>query len=177
MSASLNLQGRHNLARLQLGVGDGRAATDASSALDVDLFDLTERKGKEPKARGGPFGRVFVQRGDRRSAEQEDAVFQALFDETTNNAPTSRYKSPLSYPLPDSFPKIYKLPTNDSATSLTVDTLLSTDAQVSVSAKALRRLVLPALRGDEREVVGNALAELAEEYHEGWSSGSDDDDY
>ncbi|KEZ42951.1 putative MtDNA inheritance protein Dml1 [Scedosporium apiospermum] len=173
LSAALNLQGRHNLARLQMGLGEGRGAADASEALDIDLFDLTGRTGREPKARGGAFGRVLVQRGDKRSEEQEDEVFKALFDEMNDNTPTSRFKSPLSYPLPDSFPPIYQT----KSPSLTVDALLSTDAQVSVSAKTLRRLVLPVLRGDERENVGNALAEIAEEYHEGWSSGSDDDDY
>lgn len=56
-----------------------------------------------------------------------------------------------------------------------MDTLLSTDPQISTSATGLRKHVLPFLRGDEREGVGNALAEIGEEYHDGWDSEESED--
>lgn len=82
----------------------------------------------------------------------------------------SSYTTPLAYPHPDSFPQIF------TANSATIDTLLSTDPRISTSAAALRKQVLQFLRGDEREGVGNALAEIGEEYHDGWESEESDDD-
>jgi len=42
--------------------------------------------------------------------------------------------------------------------------------------KLLRTTVVRSIGLEDREMVGNDLAEMAEEYHEGWSSGSDEGD-
>lgn len=42
--------------------------------------------------------------------------------------------------------------------------------------KGLRSAVIRYISVDERETVGNELADIAEGYKEGWSSGSDDDE-
>jgi hypothetical protein len=42
--------------------------------------------------------------------------------------------------------------------------------------KGLRETVLRSIGLEDRELIGNELAEIAEGYKEGWSSGSDDDD-
>jgi hypothetical protein len=42
--------------------------------------------------------------------------------------------------------------------------------------RALRTTVIRYIGLEDRETVGNELAEIAEGYKEGWSSGSDDDD-
>lgn len=81
------------------------------------------------------------------------------------------------YPLLDSFPAIYFDHNGSSLEqSAGVDTRLSTDAAVSDAVKGLRSSTVPYTAVDEREDLGNALAELADSYRDGWSSGSDDDD-
>ena len=40
--------------------------------------------------------------------------------------------------------------------------------------KNLRTTVLRSIGLEDREALGNDLMEMADEYHEGWSSGSDD---
>jgi hypothetical protein len=54
-------------------------------------------------------------------------------------------------------------------------TALSTDTSVMDKVRALRTTVIRSIGLDDRETIGNELAEIAEGYKEGWSSGSDDD--
>lgn len=42
--------------------------------------------------------------------------------------------------------------------------------------KALRNTVVRSIGLEDRETIGNELAEIAESYKEGWSSDSDEDD-
>lgn len=53
---------------------------------------------------------------------------------------------------------------------------LTTDASVSGRLKALRTTVSRSITIEDREALSNDLAEMADEYHEGWSSGSDEGD-
>jgi hypothetical protein len=45
---------------------------------------------------------------------------------------------------------------------------------VSSRLKHLRTTVIRSIGLEDRETLGNELMEMADEYHEGWSSGSDD---
>ena len=51
---------------------------------------------------------------------------------------------------------------------------LSTDSAVSGRIKLLRQTIMQSIGVEDRETLGNDLAEMADEYHEGWSSGSDE---
>lgn len=53
---------------------------------------------------------------------------------------------------------------------------MTTDASVSGRLKALRTTVARSIAVEDREALSNDLAEMADEYHEGWSSGSDEGD-
>lgn len=87
---------------------------------------------------------------------------------------STRYRSPLLFPLLDSFPSIFKnRPRQPGA--LAVHTSLSTTASVSDRIKRLREVVNRAVGLDEREALANGLGEVCEAYEEGWESGSDDD--
>lgn len=55
-------------------------------------------------------------------------------------------------------------------------TSLSTDTTVMAKVRGLRTAVIRSIGLEDREMIGNELAEIAEGYKEGWSSGSDDDD-
>lgn len=86
------------------------------------------------------------------------------------------YKTPLSFPLLDSFPGIFM--NNNGATPATgkvsITAGVSTDSSVSDRLKSLRTMVTRSIGLEDREALSNDLAEMADEYHEGWSSGSDD---
>ncbi len=88
-----------------------------------------------------------------------------------------RYRTPLGFPQPDSFPHIYM--GEDGAPlkgSVNVKATLSTDSSVSNRLNVLRNTVVRSIGLTDREELGNALAEMADEYLEGWSSGSDEGD-
>lgn len=51
---------------------------------------------------------------------------------------------------------------------------MSTDSSVFSKLKTLRSTVVRSFGLEDRETLGNELMEMADEYHEGWSSGSDD---
>ncbi len=53
---------------------------------------------------------------------------------------------------------------------------MSTDSSVAARLKTLRSTVVQSIGLEDREDLGNALAEMADGYHEGWSSGSDEGD-
>ena len=88
-----------------------------------------------------------------------------------------RYHSSLAFPLLDSFPKIFR-GDGDQVLEHTVDVSasLTTDASVSGRLKSLRTTVSRSIGVEDRETLSNDLAEMADEYHEGWSSGSDEGD-
>lgn len=74
----------------------------------------------------------------------------------------------------DSFPHIFR----DGEGGITKDPVpltacLSTDSSVSDKLKLLRSTVTRSIGLEDRELLSNDLAEMADEYHEGWSSGSD----
>jgi hypothetical protein len=86
-----------------------------------------------------------------------------------------RYHTSLGFPLLDSFPQIFRDEEGEALEGfVNVAASLSTDASVYDSLKRLRMTVTRAIGMEDREELGNDLAEMAEEYHEGWSSGSDE---
>ena len=92
---------------------------------------------------------------------------------------SQRYAVPLGFPLLDSFPYIYEQTTSGTA-SVPVTTALATDRAVADRIQALRTTVTVgapwAIGLEDRESLGNDLAGMADAYHDGWSSGSDDGD-
>lgn len=59
---------------------------------------------------------------------------------------------------------------------MSIRTALSTDSTVTDKVKALRGTVVRFIGLEDRETIGNELAEIADSYKEGWSSDSDEDD-
>lgn len=75
----------------------------------------------------------------------------------------------------DSFPEIFRGDDDEPLTeSLNITSSLSTDSSVARKLKQLRSTVIRSIGLEDRETLGNELMEMADEYHEGWSSGSDD---
>lgn len=93
------------------------------------------------------------------------------------NAYDYRSWTPLRYSILDSFPHIYLEPgSNHSPDSISVHTSLTTDSAVASRMKSLSSIISRAIGVEEREALTNSLGEIAEEYEEGWDSGSDEDD-
>lgn len=87
-----------------------------------------------------------------------------------------RFATPLLFPLLDSFPKsIFDVGTGN-ATKLAVHTGLTTSTAVAEQIRAVEQLVKRLVGIEEREALCNGLQVLAEEYDEGWDSGTDSDD-
>lgn len=188
----LNLHGKQTVANLQMsfsGAGDTPHSEDVGDEpkdglrLDLDLRpadDLGAGDGRKqqngyhrvPKI----FSQVLASRGER-AAEEEDEEEEEddrLRRRGRSEAISRRYCSTLSYPLPDSFPHIFRdAKGEENLKGSAVTTSLSTDAALSGRLKSLRATVTRLIGVEEREALSNELAEMADEYHEGWSSGSD----
>lgn len=74
----------------------------------------------------------------------------------------------------DSYPQIF--PEVAGKSSLALKTSLFTDQSISKRMKNLKTQVTWGVSVEEREVLSNSLAEIAEAYHDDWSSGSDEGD-
>ncbi|KAB5558146.1 tubulin domain-containing protein [Coniochaeta sp. 2T2.1] len=159
--------------------------TEESKGLHLDL-DFTPLDQLEPGRRQNGFHqpRIFSQlvtvRGS--TAEDEERLDpeeeQERLRRRNPNAPvTKRYHSSLAFPLLDSFPKIFRDDQNQVLDhSVDITASLTTDASVSGRLKALRTTVARSIGVEDRETLSNDLLEMADEYHEGWSSGSDEGD-
>ncbi|KAK7960862.1 misato Segment II myosin-like domain-containing protein [Apiospora saccharicola] len=156
-------------------------------SLDVDLSSLAENLGGAA-VRGGSrkkahlFSQLETARGDDAinaiSREEDDeANDEDRYGRAQRRQKSHRYQSTLAYPMLDSYPRIFR----DREGALRQDpismrTVLSTDSSVMTRLRGLRTTVVRSIGLEDREDIGNELAEVAEAYKEGWSSGSDDDD-
>ncbi|GAP93243.2 putative misato segment ii myosin-like domain-containing protein [Rosellinia necatrix] len=155
---------------------------DDTTSLEVDLSspqDLKLEAGTRRARKRYIFSQVQTHRGP--SAEVT-AV------ENNDNANTGRfgmrrrpnvhnYRSKLSYPILDSYPTIFRGRDGKAMKEhMGMRTSLSTDTSVMAKVRGLRTAVIRSIGLEDREMIGNELAEIAEGYKEGWSSGSDDDD-
>ncbi|OHF00584.1 misato Segment II myosin-like domain-containing protein [Colletotrichum orchidophilum] len=202
--SGLNLRGRQTMSRLQMSVAGPTLETKQSNPvaepgldggevsentkLDTDLFDILRSKstpGKRSRNGGGGkpylFGQTITTRGTLQDLEHDEGNEDdegrqrpraALIDTSTQ-----RYHTHKGFPMLDSFPDIYLNNGGEPLTeSFGVKTSLSTDTSVSAALNALRTTVASSIGVEDREDISNELADFAEAYREGWSSGSDDDD-
>ncbi|KAK9419222.1 putative Protein dml-1 [Seiridium unicorne] len=169
----------------QLNALDYEEQSDSGSpseltSLDVDLSSLEEGITSSAGLQGGRKQHLFSQLS---TARGEDALKGFDEDEPTDEyrrrerPKTHKFQSELLYPMLDSYPRIFRDRENDPIRDpLSMRTVLSTDSSVTDKMKGLRTTVLRSIGVEDREDIGNELAEISESYKEGWSSGSDDDD-
>ncbi|KAM0334058.1 hypothetical protein ACHAQA_001078 [Verticillium albo-atrum] len=191
----LNQSRKQTMARLQMsasvtpaGQPDKRdprnrtaSAGDEGHSLDVDFLDLAKLKPKARPGRSQPhvFGQEWTSRGmPSTSPNDNDEEDSRTYEATrTDGAGVYRHSLEAPFPLLDSFPKIYTQEDGSLATEpVGITTSLSTDSAVADAMNELRGLATPLLGVEDRENINNELAELAEAYKDGWSSGSDDGD-
>ncbi|KAK0646632.1 tubulin domain-containing protein [Cercophora newfieldiana] len=152
----------------------------------TDQLDPSRRNGfhsiKTPKV----FSQLVALRGYPAS-EDVDGVTEMEMEQEAHDfrrrrrnpsEPITRsYTSDLRFPLLDSFPQIFRQESGSPLTeTMDITTSLSTDSSISDRLKLLRTTVSRSIGLEDRETIGNDLAEMADEYHEGWSSGSDSGD-
>lgn len=89
---------------------------------------------------------------------------------------TTRYTAPLLFPLLDSFPKSMFEVGSGNTEKLAVHAGLTTSTAVAGQIRTLEPIIKRMINIEEREALSNGLQVLAEEYDEGWDSGSDSDD-
>ncbi|KAI2612785.1 tubulin domain-containing protein, partial [Hypoxylon fragiforme] len=154
-----------------------------SVALDIDLSspqDLNVDPNRRRRKRH-IFSQVLADRGlqnlDAAHARDDLEMRERGRNGMQRRSKVHNYRSRMAFPIIDSYPKIfadkYGHPIKDH---LSVQTALSTDSTVTDKVKALRTTVVRSLGLEDRETIGNELAEIADSYKEGWSSDSDEDD-
>lgn len=96
---------------------------------------------------------------------------------TTKHALTVlRYTVPLLFPLLNSYPAAIFDVGSGQATKLAVHAGLTTSTAVASQVRTLEQLVRRLVGVEERETLCNELQVIAEEYDEGWNSGTDSDE-
>ncbi|PHH52251.1 Protein dml-1 [Ceratocystis fimbriata CBS 114723] len=165
---------------------EDEGADDEMPDLDLDLFDLLgENSGRMRKrnSRSDPtfYTQILSRRGvarsdlpPKRSGDQNYASSRPR--EYLGRSIQRSYGIELGFPLLDSFPDIYSKGYQGEVKCLDVDTILSTDNTICDEIRLLKKVALFTVGQEDREGLGNSLSEIVDEYHEGWSSGSDDDD-
>ncbi|OTA60352.1 tubulin nucleotide-binding domain-like protein [Hypoxylon sp. EC38] len=153
-----------------------------AATLDIDLSspqDLNLGLGGRRRRRRHIFSQVLADRGqDPEVADIENDLERR--EQSVNGMrrlKVHNYRSGVAFPILDSYPKIFRdhygHPIRDH---VSVQTALSTDSTVMDKVKALRNTVVRSIGLEDREMIGNELAEIADSYKEGWSSDSDMDD-
>lgn len=119
--------------------------------------------------------RKSTSRSSRSITSPLESSLKTFFSSEANQCHS--YRSLVAFPIIDSYPKIFRdsngHPMKDR---VSIQTALSTDSTVTDKVKALRSAVIRSIGLEDRETIGNELAEIADSYKEGWSSDSDDDD-
>ncbi|KAI1772442.1 tubulin nucleotide-binding domain-like protein [Hypoxylon cercidicola] len=147
---------------------------DLSSPQDLNL-DPNRRRGRKRHV----FSQVLADRGSQNTepTDEELEMREQSVQGLRRRPKVHNYRSRVAFPIIDSYPKIfhdaYGHPVKDH---VSIRTALSTDSTVTEKVKALRSTVIRYIGVEDRETIGNELAEIADSYKEGWSSDSDDDD-
>ncbi|KAH6849834.1 Misato segment II tubulin-like domain-containing protein [Chaetomium sp. MPI-CAGE-AT-0009] len=190
----LNVMGKQSVAGLQMsfaqpgsqGQEDARqrklSEEELSEGVQLDIrFAPSYQLDSYTRSNGFSRPRVFSQLVASRGYEEEESenverdeagrwVRRSSYEPVTKSCTTD-----LRFPLLDSFPDIFRGDDDEPLTeSLNITSSLSTDSSVASKLKQLRSTVIRSIGLEDRETLGNDLMEMADEYHEGWSSGSDE---
>ncbi|KAL7626930.1 mtDNA inheritance, partitioning of the mitochondrial organelle [Parahypoxylon ruwenzoriense] len=154
------------------------------ASLDIDLSspqDLNLDSGWRRRKKRRIFSQVLTDRGLQNLERKGDDDLEAREWNTygvRRRPKVHNYRSRVAFPIIDSYPAIFRDSSSGHAVRdhLSVQTALSTDSTVTDKVRALRSTVVRSIGLEDRETIGNELAEIADSYREGWSSGSDEDE-
>lgn len=196
MEEAINSTGKRRIAKLGLSLADpdvlaSRSASDSRQpdktastvygedeegddlrSFDIDVFTKDYRVSRVgPRKKEHIFGRVETARGNW---DLEDADQRDPHDRFNEGPAMQRYNAPLLFPVLDSYPSIFKLGSG-SGQKLAVHTGLTTSSAVAAEVRAVEYIVRRLGGIEEKEALCNGLQVIAEEYDEGWDSGTDSD--
>ncbi|KAI0014135.1 tubulin domain-containing protein [Xylariaceae sp. FL0662B] len=174
----------HRLSMYESGIDEesGSGSQKEAMSLDIDLsspHDLNLDTSQGRRRRRHIFSQVQTDRGSKDSEKAGDGAGlneQSLYGRR-RRPKVHNYRSRVAFPIIDSYPNIFwDNSGNPMREHVSVRTALTTDTTVMDKVRALRSTVIRSIGSEDRETIGNELAEIADEYKEGWSSGSDEDD-
>ncbi|KAL2145100.1 hypothetical protein VTI28DRAFT_7979 [Corynascus sepedonium] len=194
MADVLNVMGKQTVADLQMSFsrpeseGQSNAMQklsddELSEGVQLDIrFTPSEQLDSYVRRSNGfdrprVFSQLIASRGYQGEGNEDFEIDEAgrRIRRSSYEPVTKSYNSDLQFPLLDSFPEIFRGDHEESLTeSLNITSSLSTDSSVSGRLKQLRSTVIRSIGLEDRETLGNELMEMADEYHDGWSSGSDE---
>ncbi|KAL2017127.1 hypothetical protein VTK56DRAFT_2549 [Thermocarpiscus australiensis] len=194
MAEVLNAMGKQSVAAMQMSFDRpeavGRRDTnqrtlseeELSEGMQLDIrFSPSDQLESSSRSNGYSRPRVFSQLISSRGYADEDGEAMEVDEvgrrvrRSAYEPVTKSYNSALQFPLLDSFPEIFRDDDGEALTgAVNITSSLSTDSSVSGRLKHLRATVIRSIGLEDRETLGNDLMEMADEYHEGWSSGSDE---
>ncbi|KAI4686761.1 mtDNA inheritance, partitioning of the mitochondrial organelle [Alternaria sp. BMP 2799] len=146
---------------------------DRLSHFDIDTFTRDYRTATRKGKKEHVFGRAEASRGEWALSEDNERDPHDRFD---SGPAVQRFAAPLLFPLLDSFPRSMLDVGSGHSTKLAVHTGLTTSTIVADQIRAVEQIVKRMGGIEEKEALCNGLQALAEEYDEGWDSGSESDD-
>ncbi|OAA71938.1 Tubulin/FtsZ, GTPase domain protein [Akanthomyces lecanii RCEF 1005] len=172
ISQIVNTNGTQTLAGLRMGLGAKDAGSEEAENFDIDLFGIgrMDKDGLDRQKR--IFGKSISSRGEVDANDDADEDDQKESRRRIGDPVVKKFSTPLKFPMLDSYPDIF--PDEADQESVRLQTALFTDQSISTRMKALKTQVTWAVGVEERELLSNSLAEIGDEYHDDWSSGSDD---
>jgi hypothetical protein len=167
--------------RTQNSDANNHGETEQPVHLDLDFAPDTtvqkaQRNGHNGHAESRIFSQLSVVRGEYSEEEDYDPELWDELRHRRQGGPVLRqYHTTCAFPLPSSFPQVFRdeegLRLDGNGARLKAS--LTTDSSLSRRLRDLRATVSRSFAIEDRETLGNDLADMADEYHEGWSSGSD----
>ncbi|KAF2827840.1 tubulin nucleotide-binding domain-like protein [Ophiobolus disseminans] len=195
---TINSTGRRRVAKLQMSIADPEVLSEEASkefahaekeslmtsrhtseadeqlnSFDIDVFTRDYRVASKSGKKEHVFGRAEASRGNWNASEESGG--RDPHDRFDQGPALQRYTAPILFPLLDSYPASIFDVGSGQATKLAVHTGLTTSTAVADQIRALEQIVKRLVGIEEREALCNGLQVLAEEYDEGWDSGSDSD--
>lgn len=148
---------------------------DTLTNFDMDVFTRDYRTINRTSKKEHVFGRAEAYRGDW---SQPDGNVRDPHDRFDRGPSLQRFNAPILFPLLDSFPASLFEVGNGHAAKLAVHAGLTTSTAVAEQIRTVEQIAKRLTGIEDKETLCNSLQVLAEEYDEGWDSGSDsDDDY
>lgn len=170
MSAKVDSSRRTN--GIVNGPANGADAMDLDEPDEPEALDIALSPGVRSSAQrtGGrkqhTFSRVDVLRGHWTLSSPRDPF--------SSSALTARsYETTHLFPLPSSYPHIFRFPRHSSEEGLAVHARIASTSEVAERLQQSARVMGGAVEVEEREEMYAELRRMAEEYVEGWDAGSD----
>ncbi|CAP68765.1 uncharacterized protein PODANS_7_7330 [Podospora anserina S mat+] len=188
---TLDLTGKQKVAGLQFSINSSPISDfsegiqldirlSSSAADQIDVYSIRNQNQRTPRV----FSQLLTSRGfspsETSGKEGEELDEKGRRIRKSSYEPiTKTYATELAFPILDSFPAIFTVEKDEeeenegAEVKVKITTSLSTDSSVCTRLRKLKDTVIKSVGLEDREMLGNDLAEMAEEYHEGWSGGSD----